>query len=459
MPRVLIVSYHWLPTLHASARRVAALARHLPAAGWEPHILTRDWDDGAADAGAPQLTAADVAESASLRRAMQLPVVRSPISVEMGVLRRWRRALHEARPAGSRAANVLRWVGRRTLDALYPFYGAYPDNERDWADAAVEAGMGVVRKYGLSAVVSLGPPTSAHIVAGMIARRASLPWVVLVDQLAELYVDRAASHSVSHRLHGALARTWLRGAARAGAATPALSAYLHEQYGVSGETIIAPFDPDDRRVPPRREAGAPLRVVHIGPLDEAQHRVDILLDALDLLLEEEPARRDRLRVEVVASGNDDALARRAAGRPAAEVLAFSSVASIAEEPKRHREADVLLQFEEDDPGAPAVTSLRCAPRLFAMLHARRPIVAIVDALDGYVATVLAETRAGQAVDSPVALAGALRGMLQELAEGGEIAFGGDEQSTAPYSSPEQARRVALLLDAASAERFGSWQRA
>ncbi|MDB4885344.1 MAG: hypothetical protein JWN79_782, partial [Gemmatimonadetes bacterium] len=70
MPRVLIVSYPWLPAFSAGVRHVATLARYLPEAGWDPIILSRDWgeDAGAAD-GAGHVLPDGGAELPSLRLA------------------------------------------------------------------------------------------------------------------------------------------------------------------------------------------------------------------------------------------------------------------------------------------------------------------------------------------------------------------------------------------------------
>ena len=45
MPRALVVTYPWLPLFNGGVKHVATLSRFLPAAGWEPLILTRDWVD------------------------------------------------------------------------------------------------------------------------------------------------------------------------------------------------------------------------------------------------------------------------------------------------------------------------------------------------------------------------------------------------------------------------------
>ena len=43
MQKVLLVSYTFPPQYDVSARRAAKLCKYLPAAGWQPVVLTKDW--------------------------------------------------------------------------------------------------------------------------------------------------------------------------------------------------------------------------------------------------------------------------------------------------------------------------------------------------------------------------------------------------------------------------------
>ena len=97
--------------------------------------------------------------------------------------------------------------------------------------------------------------------------------------------------------------------------------------------------------------------------------------------------------------------------------------------------------------------------MFEHWNAGRPTIAIGSDPGGFVDRLLAESRAGETAEDAASLVTILRRYLSELRATGEIAFQGDEVVIARYGAPEQAKRLAALLDAASAERFGSWQRA
>src|SRR3954469_18011479 len=82
MPRVLVVTYQWLPLFNAGVKHVANLCRYLPSTGWEPHILTKDWSEGPAPEDAwLGMTEQPIDASPSLKHAATIPVVRAPYAL------------------------------------------------------------------------------------------------------------------------------------------------------------------------------------------------------------------------------------------------------------------------------------------------------------------------------------------------------------------------------------------
>ena len=80
MPRVLVVTYQWLPLFNAGVKHVATLCRYLPGTGWEPHVLTKDWSEGAAPEDAwLAMSEQPIDDSPALKHAATLPVVRARV--------------------------------------------------------------------------------------------------------------------------------------------------------------------------------------------------------------------------------------------------------------------------------------------------------------------------------------------------------------------------------------------
>ena len=460
MPRALVVTYPWLPLFSGGVKHVATLSRFLPAAGWEPLILTRDWGEApAADDGDLGLTLQPIDATPSLKHAATLPTVRASYSARDN---RWLRG--HARLAAERDAHAslsAHGIARRGLAATYALYGHYPDPHRGWDETAVRAGTLAVRQYGISAVLSVCPTATAHIVGGEIARRAGVPWVVLFTDLAAFYVGPGDGRSWRERqLHLRLARRWLKGASRSACVTPRMAEYVRDTYGIESDVVVMPFDPDERKVAPHRQAGAPLRLVHTGAIRPDDDRPGLLFDALDMCIAARSVATESIVVEFVGSGCDAFLMATLNGRPCATMVHVTPMVAPAEAVRLQRESDVLLLFPPTPSAARVGGGMqRGLGSLFEYLNAGRPIVAVgADAGDD-VRRLLAETRAGDVADDAGVLSAMLARYVEEFSEAGSIAHAPDEAAIARYGAPEQAKRLGALLDAASAERFGSWQRA
>ncbi len=460
MPRALVVTYPWLPMFSVGVKHVANLCRYLPAAGWEPHILTKDWSEGSAPEDVYLgMTSQPIDESPSLKHAATLPVVRAPYALRDN---KWlRRQAHLEAELEAHRGSRLQALERHALRAAYPSFGHFPDMHRGWVEPAVAAGLSAVRQYGIGAIVSVCPPASSHLVGGEIARRAGIPWVVLFSELAEFYQGPGDGRSRREGWkHRAIARRWLEGASRCACVSPGMVDYVRDTYDITGDVVVVPFDPEERRVAPHRVTGAPMRIVHVGSLHPDDQRPELLLDALDQLIELDAVGMDALSVTLVGSRCDAWLAERVHARPCAPMIRIVEYVTPAEAVRMQREADVLLTFDHESAIARAAGgTLHYPSTLFEHWNASRPTVAIGADPGAFVGKLLTETNAGQTAEDAPSLSAVLLDFLEELRTTGEIAFRGDESAIARYSAPEQAKRLASLLDGASAERFGSWQRA
>jgi hypothetical protein len=434
---------------NVGVKHVANLCRYLPAADWEPHILTKDWSNGSAPEDAFWgMSEQPTDATPSLKNAATLPAIRSEYRLRDN---RWLR-MHEKPSNG---------LMRRALNLTYPLYGHYPDMHRGWVEPAVDAGLAAVRQYGISAVVSVCPPATSHIVGGEIARRAGIPWVVLFADLFAFYQGPGDGRSFRLRWENrTIAKRWLRGASRSACISPRMVEYVRDTYGVDGDVVVVAFDPEERRVAPHRTPDAPMRIVHAGSIYPNDERPDMLFDALDVLVGLDETTREQIVVDLVGSRSDEWLRENLRGRACETMVNIIERVPPADAVRMQREADLLLTFNYQNPIARAAGGTLSYPcKMFEHWNAGRPTVAVGVDPGGFVGQLLTETNAGQTAEDVSGLAQILRGYLVELRESGIIEFRGDADAIARYGAPEQARRLGALLDAAMGERFGSWQRA
>jgi len=227
--------------------------------------------------------------------------------------------------------------------------------------------------------------------------------VTMFADLSTFYQGPGDGRSWSDRWkHRTLNRQWLQGASRAACTSPNMCDYVRDTYGIEGDVVVAPYDPDERRVPPHRAVDAPLRVVHTGTIRPEVDRPEVLLDALDQLLASGSLDLDAMRVDLVGSQCETLLAETLKGRPCEAMVQLTESVSPAEAVRMQREADLLVMFNRHDPIAEATgISLSYPAKVFEYLNAQRPTIAVAADPSGFVGRLLSETNGGHtAEDAP-----------------------------------------------------------
>ncbi len=134
-PRLLVVSYHYLPWITPGSLRVASMARHLAASGWEVTVLT----------AAPGSRAADGVRVVSTSR-------------------------------GSADTERSRGYVRRRLAGLWKDV-AFPDVHVGWSLALAGALTRLLDHESFDAVLTSSPPHSSQCVVTAVRRRRRFVWV------------------------------------------------------------------------------------------------------------------------------------------------------------------------------------------------------------------------------------------------------------------------------------------
>jgi hypothetical protein len=453
---VLLVSYTFPPQYDVSARRAAKLCKYLPAEGWRPVVLTRDWTTGitAEDRAAYAITS----HPAALGELHGVTIVRTSYRARDHVLRRAHERLGGAyagrsgpqSDAGRRMPE--RWtpraLARRGLSLIAPTFGDFPDAFRGWVDEAVRVGVEVVRRESIDAICSICPPATAHVVASELARRTGLPWIAQFDDLFSFRLER--ERRAAWRWYGARAhRRWMRGAAAVGAITPGMLDYLRRTYRLDGDVVMVGFDPADSPVVERRRRDR-MQIVYTGSVYLDDQRPELLFDAVERVLSARPPGERCVELVFAGTRHDAELRARVAAFPAA-ARACTFVERLTPEATLalQREADALVLFNYTA-AVPEGGTLSFPAKAFEYLAARRPILALPRDPGGWGDELLRSTGAGVAVDSAADAAAVLDGWLQAWQAGGDVPYSGDAAAIARYGQPRQAAILDGLLNQAVA---------
>ena len=259
MTDVLLVAYHYPPIVSGGTQRAVSFTRHLPAFGFQPHVLTTNafGDDTA------------------------FPAYRS------GELVGWYRSLFNsgAEALSPHLRSRSRTGNRRSLPARLARSLLVPDGQVGWLPSAYRTARHILNTQSVRAVLTTGPPFSSHLLGLALHRTANIPWVADFRDLwtYDPLDDQLLSSPFRLGLERRLERAVCREAAHVTSATDVASGHLLSICSSRVSRIPNGFETDEIPAAVERTGSGPFRFVHTGsfsgshPLRSPQILVDAAL--------------------------------------------------------------------------------------------------------------------------------------------------------------------------------------
>ena len=434
MRRVGLVAYWYPPRQAAGALRAAALARYLPAFGWEPVVVTvRPRSSLHLPPGPPERDDLPPPALATTDRAWHA-IAASAVEALRGS--------HALEPLKTENVLAGRRPHTRAAHWVYRNWLSFPDDAWPWlVDRRTVAR--VFAAHGVEAIVSTSPPPTAHLVAAAAARRLQVPWVA--D-----YRDPWSQRSAWRRawplagVESRLERHTLARAAHVVTVSAPLADNLARLLGRPVSVVPNGFDPADRDAPvadPLPIAADRFTIVHTGTLTHGSRDPGVLFAALDALV----ARGDLplAALEVWFVGRHLDVARRAASRwPAlTPALRYAGAVPRAAALDAQRRATALIALGSPD----AAYDGDVPTKVFEYLDARRPVLAIASHRSA-LAALLAATRGGRVAATALEVEGVLLDWLGCWKRDGVVATASDPEAIARYERRRLTGEFAQILD-------------
>ncbi len=430
--RLLVVTYYFPPSGGAGVQRPLKWVRYFRETGIEPVVLT-------VRAGAyPALDAslqADVPVGTT--------VVRTRAPDPFGLYGRL-----TGRSRGEAVAARTGTVGQsRSLPERASRWARanlfVPDARVGWVPFAVRAAHRLYRETPVDAVLTTGPPHSAHLVGRALARRLGLPWIAdLRDPWTDIHYTGALGRSAwAQRLDARLEASVLREASALITVTAPLQDAFAQKAGRPVALVRNGFDPADFPAVGPAPARGPFEVLYTGTLYDVPHG---LLEALAWL------RGEGVDVPLrIVGAAPEALVEAAARRGIADLVRFGPPVPHDEAVALMRAAALLLITVEAWSYAAGVVP----GKTYEYLASGRPALGLGPA-DGDAAAVLRDTGGGtfRAPGDVDSIAAVLREHAAAWAAGTPRA-GAPAEALAPYSRRVQTAAVARIVqDAVAAAR-------
>jgi hypothetical protein len=165
MKKVLLITYHFPPRPTIGGLRLSALAKYLPANGWDVFVLTPKYNSESLDALSNQFkvirtpskdVSINIAKILNLNDGVR---VREHIKTKLGVNE-------------SNNGSLLSYLVKLSEEII-----AYPDPQRGWYKYGVQAGSEILKNENIDVIVSSSKPETCHLIAKSLHDKFKIPWV------------------------------------------------------------------------------------------------------------------------------------------------------------------------------------------------------------------------------------------------------------------------------------------
>ncbi|HUZ49165.1 MAG TPA: glycosyltransferase [Candidatus Dormibacteraeota bacterium] len=406
MRNALLLSYYFPPEPEAGALRAGYMKKYLSELGWNVDVVSREL------AGC-QSTADVVRVRDRLSPSKARTVVASPNV-----------------PKRSFAGAIL----RESAGFL-----CFPDRQVGWLPAATSAATRLIGRRQYHALLSTGPPHSAHLAAALLSKRFRIPWVA---DYRDLWTGNPYQNVIrSGPLSAVLERTVMRYASSISIVAPALQDTLKRLLPAASIHVI-PNGPDVvAEAPIESSAPTAFTICYTGLLYNGKRCPDPLFAAIRQLRDRQHA-AGRLVTTDFYGPDEIYIRERAQAFDVADCVNASGIIPRDEVVRKQRQAAVLLILLNMDPR----TAGEFGSKIFEYISARRPILAIGPA-NSVLRPLLQESGIGLFAADACACADALV-QLYEGYQSGRHEFVQNPQWK-PFDARQMARAFAGLLDSAS----------
>lgn len=416
MKRILIVSHSFFES-NMGAVRQRRIARHLPACGFEPIVMTRE---GPAPADGPRRLAVRAPDLAALYR--------------------------RARRAATAAPGATGWKERDIgLTSFLNRWFMIPDKQVPWTGPALRAAVEFIRREKPDLIFgSLDPRTNIRVAAAA-ARKTGTPCVI---EYRDLWTGNPYHHvtqpTALHRAaHRAMEKRIIRAATRVTTVCRGIADYLGSTYAADLKSPVALhynfFDPSEYPPPAAPAPDRPFVVSYVGAMYITRHP-RFFFEGLRLFIERSGLTPAQFRFRWVGSAFSLGNIRG----QIAELRLESFIDFVGQVPHRdaltelvNSHAALIIQAADD--------AIHIPGKLFEALGARVPVLALANPCE--VTDIMALTNCGIAVPHEAeAVAAGLRQLWEHRRHGAPWPF--NETAALEFTADRAVSRLADLFEEA-----------
>ena len=180
MKKLLFITYFWPPSGKATLHWPLSIIKYLPASGWQPEVLTVENES---------FTQKD--ESLLKEVDPRLKVYKSRALEPFNIYRRFTGKEKDEQLVASETISTENKSLSHKLSIWIRMNIFVPDARIGWYLSAVKKGKEILTEGEFSAIVTIGPPHSTHLIGMKLSKESSIPHIpVLIDPWVDIIYYR-----------------------------------------------------------------------------------------------------------------------------------------------------------------------------------------------------------------------------------------------------------------------------
>ena len=410
MKKVLIITYYWPPAGGPGVQRILKLVKYLPQFGWEPLLFVPDNPDYPV-------------KDASLENEIpeDIKVYRSQILEPYGFYKK----LLGIKKTASFDSGVLfsgkkkGWKNR--LASLIRANLFIPDAKMGWLFSSRKALKDLLASESIDLIFSTSPPFTPAVIAGKLAGRTGIPWMMDMRDPWEGYGTEGKAYVFSRWINRRMAKRAFQRAASISLAWPGIrditeagipgASLSHSHFIPNGFDYVPRWD----KMPSVPDEGVRFTITYAGSF-YARRYPDTFIRNLGEALRMKPELADHLRLQIIGRIDPSVTERMEACLPPS-MLKISTYMPHQELMRVLEKTDALWIVMDDVKESMHIV----AGKTYEYLGMGKPILACVPP-GSQSAMVIESTHTGVVVDqdNPLAIAQLLHEWLQKWQDGKPI---------------------------------------
>lgn len=378
MKKVLIITYYWPPSGGAGVQRWLKFIKYLPDFGWQPIVFTvKDGEYPVLDNGLEKEVPKEI------------EVHKTPAWEPYGI---YKSLAGKKKSEGINSGFLSEKKGNGFIENLSKWVRGnlfIPDARKFWIKPSIKYLEKYLNQHKIDAVISSGPPHSAHLIALKLKSQFDIPWVsdfrdpwTNIDFYKELKLTKLAD-----KKHKRLEKQVLNNADLVLTVGNQLSNELNDLGANRVEVIENGYDPEDFIVNEEIEIDKKFSIAHIGSFTPSRNH-QVLWDALHELVNENPAFKSDLQLKLIGKV-DHTVLQSIEDHGLNSFVQKINYVPHSEVVKLQRTSRLLLLMVNNTPNAKGIIT----GKVFEYMASKRPIL-VVGPEDGDLNEIIKKANAG-----------------------------------------------------------------